>query len=122
MRSIVFLIALVTIMAVAVTGCTTAAQVKAAQANTASGEAILFQARVAQNQGTITPAQYQQVRDIYTKWRAATILAIDAEEVYLKVNTADAKDKLAVALSNAGVIFQDLTRLAVEFKIIGGGQ
>ena len=93
---------------------------KSFEATTVTAETILYKARVAQNSGVITSDQFAKIADVYTKWRACQIVAIDAEKVYLRMNTADAKNKLAAALVEGDRVFSDLVGAAKAFKLLGG--
>jgi hypothetical protein len=115
-RSILLLMAI--LFAVSIIGCAGVQSVKPYELGKVTAETILYQARVAQNQGTITENQFVQVRDAYDKFKAAQDVAIDARKAMIAVGTADAEQKATVAMNNLLILSTEFIALAQKFGLM----
>lgn len=114
-RSILLLMVM---MVFCLSACAGVQSVKPYELGKVTAETILYQARVAQNQGTITENQFVQVRDAYDKFKAAQDVAIDARKAMIAVGTADAEQKATVAMNNLLILSTEFIALAQKFGLM----
>jgi Flp pilus assembly protein TadD len=114
-RSILLLMVM---MVFCLSACAGVQSVKPYELGKVTAETILYQARVAQNQGTITENQFVQVRDAYDKFKAAQDVAIDARKAMIAVGTADAEQKAIVAMNNLLILSTEFIALAQKFGLM----
>jgi len=105
-------------MVFCLSACAGVQSVKPYELGKVTAETILYQARVAQNQGTITENQFVQVRDAYDKFKAAQDVAIDARKAMIAVGTADAEQKATVAMNNLLILSTEFIALAQKFGLM----
>lgn len=116
-----------TLMALALTvfvsvSCGTQSFVKPVKITKDTAEAALYQARVMQNNGTLTADQFATVRKAYDALKTAQDTVIDARVAYLADGSATKKAALDAALTALANELANLTRVAGDFGIIGGAQ
>ena len=109
---------LMVLMVFCLSACASVQSVKPYELGKVTAETILYQARVAQNQGTITENQFVQVRDAYDKFKAAQDVAIDARKAMIAVGTADAEQKATVAMNNLLILSTEFIALAQKFGLM----
>ena len=114
-RSILLLMVM---MVFCLSACAGVQSVKPYELGKVTAETILYQARVAQNNGTITENQFVQVRDAYDKFKAAQDVAIDARKAMIAVGTADAEQKATVAMNNLLILSTEFIALAQKFGLM----
>jgi len=87
-------------------------------------EDVLFYARVAQNMGKISEAQFNDVKKAYEIVRVSQNQLIDARIAYLKLpSDATADQKYQLALQQTLTAMQNLTLMAYSLGIVkDGGQ
>ncbi|MCL4490470.1 MAG: hypothetical protein M1510_00990 [Nitrospirae bacterium] len=96
---------IVSLTVLALTACTGAQMVKTAEVSKSTGESILYEARMLQNKGVITDGQFNNIRDMYDLWQPAEKLAIEARIAYLRVKTADNKQKMYLSIEASERLF-----------------
>jgi hypothetical protein len=109
---------LMVLMVFCLSACAGVQSVKPYELGKVTAETILYQARVAMNQGTITKNQFVQVRDAYDKFKAAQDVAIDARKAMIAVGTADAEQKATVAMNNLLILSTEFITLAQKFGLM----
>ena len=106
------------LMVFCLSACAGVQSVKPYELGKVTAETILYQARVAQNNGTITENQFVQVRDAYDKFKVAQDVAIDARKAMIAVGTADAEQKATVAMDNLLILSTEFITLAQKFGLM----
>ena len=114
-RSILLLMVM---MVFCLSACAGVQSVKPYELGKVTAETILYQARVAQNQGTITEGQFVQVRDAYDKFKAAQDVAINARKAMIAIGTADAEQKATVAMNNLLILSTEFIALAQNLGLM----
>jgi hypothetical protein len=105
-------------MVFCLSACAGVQSVKPYELGKVTAETILYQARVAMNQGTITEDQFVQVRDAYDKFKLAQDYAIDARKAMIAIGTADAENKAMVAMNNLLILSTEFITLAQKFGLM----
>jgi hypothetical protein len=109
---------LMVLMVFCLSACAGVQSVKPYELGKVTAETILYQARVAMNQGTITEDQFIQVRDAYDKFKLAQDYAIDARKAMIAIGTADAEQKATVAMNNLLILSTEFITLAQKFGLM----
>ena len=108
---------------IVVQSCTGPQTVKPYELGKVTAETLLYDARAMQNKGTITAAQFDQVRKVYDQLRVAQDIAIDARKAVIVANAApDVAAKAQTAMNNVIQLSTQLIGLAqsIGIKLPGG--
>jgi len=116
------IVALFVIATVALAGCSGPQPVKQYELGKVAAESILYNARVLQNRGQISAAQFDQVRKVYDQLKQAQDAAIDARKAMIAFDTADNQAKARIAMDGVLRLSTQMIGLATEIGIMKGGQ
>ena len=100
-------------MSLLLAACGGTAVLKTAEVTKETAEAALYQARILERQGKITPDQFAEAMKAYDVLRVAQGALIDAREAYLKSpaqDTQSALDAAVVTLAAKSAEFIDIAR------------
>lgn len=110
----VFIVAIMTM-----TACSGVQTVAPYEIGKVAAEAILYDARILQNQGVITAVQFDRIRKLYDQLAIAQNIAIDARKTVIVFNTAENQEKVKIAMTHVIEISAQLMELAVSLGIKG---
>jgi hypothetical protein len=123
MKKIVVLRILVLALAVIfLAACAGPQQVKPYELGKVAAESLLFNARVLQNKGQISAAQFDQIRTVYDQFKQAQDAAIDARKTVIAYNTADNQAKAQTAMNGVLQFSTQLISLAQGMGLMKEGQ
>jgi len=105
-----------------VLACSGVQTVKPYELGKVTAETLLFDARIAQNQGKITADQFDQVRKVYDQLKVAQDTAINARKAVIMVNNPATQNKAQEALNQVLAISMQLVNLAQSLGMKVGGQ
>lgn len=115
---IALVVMLALVLAMLNSGCASGPVVQTIEVTKATAESILYEARIAQIKGKITDAQFNSIRDVYDKLRAAVNVSIDARIAYLTLQTTDTEQRMTEAVSAVTDMTVQLISLAAQFGLI----
>jgi len=115
-------VTLFVLAAFALAGCSGPQPVKQYELGKVTAETILYDARIMQNQGKITAAQFDQVRKVYDQLKQAQDAAIDARKAMIAYDTADSKAKAQTAMDGVLRLSTQMLTLAQDIGLMKGGQ
>jgi len=118
-RRTIALITACLFLSAAVAACSGIQTVQPYEIGKVAAESLLYDARVLQNQGVITPDQFAQIRKIYDQLSIAQSIAIDARKMVIVYNTAENQDKVRLTMSNVTALSSQLLDLAISLGIKG---
>lgn len=121
-QSIIFAILTAIALAAMLFACAGPQPVRQYELGKVAAESILFEARVLQNQGKITAAQFDKVRAVYDRLKQTQDLAIDARKALIAYNTADNQNKAQAAMTAVLQLSTQMVGLATELGFMKGGQ
>lgn len=98
-------------------GCATAQNAQPYEIGKVTAEAILYEARVMQNAGKLSDADFQKIKRSYDQYRACQNIVIDTRLSLLKSYNADVKLQYDAALKNLPIMLKDLMDVAAAFNI-----
>lgn len=111
---------MITVLMLALAACGTPSFVKPTHVTKDTAETVLYQARVMQNKGTLTAAQFDTVRKAYDALKVAQDTVIDARIAYLTESTTTKQAILNAAISGVSKNLAAFMQLATDFGIMGG--
>jgi len=109
------------LLCVACQQCSTVQTTKPYEIGKVTAETILYEARVLQNRGQLSAADFESIKGIYDKLRDAQDVAIDARIALIKYHSADNDKKVEAAMLEVVRLSTELLTLASKYNI-GGGQ
>jgi hypothetical protein len=102
--------------------CAGVQSVKPYELGKVTAETILYQARVAHNDGILSDDQFYKVRDAYDKFRDAQNVAIDARKSLIAYNTAENQNKANIAMNEVLKLSTEFLALAQSLGLMEGGK
>ncbi|MCX5825090.1 MAG: hypothetical protein NTY86_16755 [Deltaproteobacteria bacterium] len=121
-RNIVLNILVLAVVVLFLAACAGPQQVKTYELGKVTAESILFNARVLQNKGQISAAQFDQIRKIYDQFKQAQDTAIDARKAVIAYNTADNQAKAQTAMNGVLQFSAQMISLAQGLGLMKEGQ
>jgi len=108
---------LMVLMVFCLSACAGVQSVKPYELGKVTAETILYQARVAMNQGTITEDQLFR-KGRLRQFKLAQDYAIDARKAMIAIGTADAENKAMVAMNNLLTLSTEFITLAQNLGLM----
>ncbi len=110
-----FVLAMFALMA-----CAGPQPVKQYELGKVAAESVLYEARVMQNKGQISAAQFDQIRKVYDQLKQAQDAAIDARKVMIAYDSADSRTKAQTAMNGVLRLSTQLIMLAQSIGLMKG--
>lgn len=121
-RNVILNILVLAVVVLFLAACAGPQQVKPYELGKVTAESILFNARVLQNKGQISAAQFDQIRKVYDQFKQAQDVAIDARKVVIAYNTADNQAKAQTAMNGVLQFSAQMISLAQGMGLMKEGQ
>lgn len=100
-----------------VVGCSGAQTTKPHEIGKATAESILYEARILQNSGKLSAADFEKVKRYYDRYKLSQDFIIDTRIALIKSYDATQKLQYDAALRNLPLLLKDLMDLAAGFGI-----
>jgi len=105
-------------------GCAGPQTTKPYEIGKATAESILYEARVTQNTGKLSAADFAKIQQYYERYKLSQDFIIDTRYALVESYDADQKLQYDVALRNLPTLLKDLMDLAagfgIRFSLTGG--